>query len=178
MEMPKGMPNATFDPGLSISFRPTLLSMNKDLFLLAHDFESFREPLKRAIREVLAPSFRKNFDVGGRPTWRPLEQSTVETRARYNKGKKILVESGALQRAAGQQNIWEVQANSANITGLPAKVSYGIVHQLGYQDRSGVSVPARPFLVIQAEDAQHIEDVFVRWIRERAVLHGWKPGVL
>jgi|SRR3954463_13635015 phage virion morphogenesis protein len=166
------------NPGISITLIPTIKILTRDLNRFAGDIRSFRDPLRRSVREVMAPSFRRNFYEGGRPPWEPLQPSTLERRVRAGQGNSPLVATGDLQRAAGQMNIWNFTATSASIEGLPSHVSYGTVHQLGFRDRSGAEVPARPFFVVQDEDAQEIDQVFARWIRERLVAHGFKPGTI
>lgn len=139
-------------------------SVNK----LGMDIRSFREPLKRAIREVMIPSFQKNFAAGGRPAWEPLSEVTVEMRG---SGTPILVRSGRLRRTMGQQNIWTVTSEHAVIQGMPAHSWYGIIHQSG--NRTNTITPARPFALIQPEDHDKIVEVFDRWLGERATAVGW-----
>lgn len=97
---------------------------------LGLDIRSFKEPLTSAIKTVVIPSIRKNFDVGGRPAWEPLSEYTIKVR----KGSAwpILQRTGALRKAATQFNIWTVSTTSAAIRSLPQKVWYGYVHQAGY----------------------------------------------
>jgi phage gpG-like protein len=39
------------------------------------------------------------------------------------------------------------------------------------------TIPARPFLLIQDEDVNEVEKVFLDWVRERAVAAGFRPGI-
>lgn len=146
--------------------------MASDFDKLGVNVRSFREPLKRSIQQVLAPSFQHNFDVGGRPTWRPLTDDTVTRKQRLGYSPDPLVRTGLLQRVAGQLNIWEIDRESAqvNVGNLP-RASYGAVHQLGSEfiaaDGFSKGVPQRPWAVIQEEDANEVEEVFFTWIEER-----------
>src|SRR5215213_8636879 len=118
------------NPGIMFEFKPNLRIATRDLDRFAGDIRSFREPLQRSIRQVLAPSFRKNFDVGGRPPWEPLQEKSLERRKRAGT-TQMLVDTGALRRTAGQLNIWSVSTNDARLDGLPASVGYGTAHQFG-----------------------------------------------
>lgn len=139
-------------------------SVNK----LGMDIRSFREPLKRAIKEVLIPSFQQNFAQGGRPAWEPLSEVTVEIRG---SSSPILIRSGRLQKTMGQQNIWTVTEEYAVIERLPQQVWYGMIHQAG--NRTHSVTPARPFALIQPEDEEKIIEVFDQWLGERAARAGW-----
>jgi phage gpG-like protein len=70
-----------------------------------------------------------------------------------------------------QQNIWTVTDEHAVIENLPSHSWYGIIHQGG--NRKTVTIPARPFALIQAEDQDKIVEVFDRWLAERAARAGW-----
>jgi phage gpG-like protein len=130
---------------------------------LSRSFKSFREPLLRSVREVMAPSLRRNFEVGGRPPWEPLADQTIDRKslAPHRAGfvGAPLIRTGALMQAAGQINLWKIDKEAAEATGGPA---YGIIHQEGWEFG-----PAREWAIIQPEDANKIEDVFQRWIDER-----------
>jgi len=160
------------DVGLKMEFSPSIGLQAKNVEKFGMDIRSFREPLKRSIQEVLAPSFRKNFDVQGRPTkWAPLAEYTVEVRS--NSGP-ILERTGQLKRTIQQFNIWSVDSEKAAITRLPSKIWYGTLHQAGHMGLGGSApLPARPFVMIQdPEDYDDIEEVFARWLQERAIASG------
>lgn len=162
----------TFD----IDISPSPMLFMAEQHALAVDIRSFREPLKRAIQGVLGPSFRHNFEVGGRPSWAPLSEETVRRKAQQGASDpgKILVETGKLARVAGQLNIWEIngQQGEAHVAELPG-AEYGAFHQSGFTHHRGGEVPAREFLVIQPQDMDEIEQVFDIWVRERFRRKGW-----
>lgn len=143
---------------------------------LAKGIKSLREPLELAIKGVLAPSFRQNFYVGGRPAWEPLSDVTIERK--HAKGSKnpetILVDTGALRRMAGQLNIWTVEGGYGNIGAAEARLDnmtlpYAEIHQVGM-----TNMPARPWAVIQPEDEEKIQFVFDAWMARRAAAAGWR----
>lgn len=121
----------------TVTFGPTLGITAGRINKLGLDIRSFKEPLTRAIREVMVPSIRRNFDVGGRPAWEPLAEDTLILRQSFGfGGNKILVRSGVLAGVASQINIWDVSMTSAVIRDLPNKAWYGKIHQEGYQGKS------------------------------------------
>jgi phage gpG-like protein len=192
----------SFAPGLmahrvsiDMSFEPSIGISAKKLDKLGLDIRSFREPLRRSVKQVMAPSIRMNFDVGGRPPWEPLQQNTIN---RKKGNASILIRTGALRRVAGQLNIWTITNNMALVADLPQSVWYGKVHQAGFgggatkqvvrvkniatglytefeesnaEGGSG-AIPARPFIVLQPEDVTKIEMVFAEWLDERIAAAG------
>lgn len=152
----------------SYDFVPSPRIIAGDIDKLGMDIRSFAEPLRRAIKEVMIPSFRQNFAQGGRPPWEPLSDVAVEIRGSAH---PILIRSGRLQRTMAQQNIWTVTQDEAFIQGLPAHSWYGVIHQEG--GTRPVPTPARPFALIQPEDEEKIVQVFDRWLGERAARVGW-----
>lgn len=125
----------------SVTFSPTIGIAAARIDKLGLDIRSFREPLKRAVKDVMIPSIRKNFDDGGRPSWTPLSDATLKLRQSRNiSGSNPLVATGALRAGATQQNIWTITPVSAIVNDLPEKVWYGKVHQGGYQGTSMASL--------------------------------------
>lgn len=163
---------------IEYDFKPSLRIVGGNLREIGYGIKSFREPLRRAIKEVMGPSFTKNFDAGGRPKWAPIAESTVEFQeilARSGKGKNrrgkgrkgVLVQTGALRQTMGQLNIWTISTTDATITSLPGSVWYGAVHQAGYAGGNAPAIPARPFVLFQPEDEEEIAEVFGKWLDER-----------
>lgn len=209
------------DQILAFDFKPTIGISAREIDKLGLDIRSFREPLKRAVQKVMAPSFRKNFEEEGRPeSWAELSSATLDIREREGYGDMILDKTGLLKKTAQQLNIWTIGQETAVIRDLPEKVWYGRVHQAGYGGTGGGSkmsgrmkkfggdakmamrdldddimhamvtgkkmhggertvneIPARPFIVLQEEDFDAIEEVFVEWLQERAMRAGFRPGV-
>lgn len=109
--------------------KPSVGLVAKDIQRLGLDIRSFREPLTRAIKTVLIPSIRKNFDAGGRPAWDPLAEPTVVSRG-YS-AWPILEVTGKLRKRATQFNIWDIGVTSATVRSLPSDAFYGVYHQAG-----------------------------------------------
>jgi phage gpG-like protein len=181
--------NVTID----LKFTPSVGISARKFDKLKLDIRSFKEPLTRSIREVMIPSIRQNFDSGGRPPWEALAHSTVVTK----KGDtRPLIRTGELRRQMGYIKIWHIDTEKAFIADLPAKVWYGKVHQAGHgattrtvtmkniatgqmetfteSDDEGGSgaIPARPFVVLQRDDAIKIDRQFEEWIGERIARAG------
>lgn len=120
-----------FDRITSMKFdiRPSIGIVAKDVDRLGLDIRSFKEPLTRAIKLVIIPSIRKNFQSGGRPAWTPLAEATIIRRG-YS-AWPILNVTGRLQRRATQFNIWDIGMTSATVRKLPQDAFYGVYHQAG-----------------------------------------------
>jgi phage gpG-like protein len=119
---------------LAFEFSPSIGILARDIDKMGVDIRSFREPLRRAIKEVMIPSFMKNFQVGGRPSWEPLSEATLNLRASLHgkSGSQILVKTGKLKQNMGYTTMWDITQESAAIKQLPERVWYGVVHQGGY----------------------------------------------
>jgi phage gpG-like protein len=116
---------------LAWEFRPSLGIMAKNIDKLGIDIRSFREPLRRAIKQVMIPSFKKNFAVEGRPAWEPLAEDTVHMRELEGSGSGILDRTGNLKRNMGYTSMWTITQEFAAIRDLPQRIWYGKVHQEG-----------------------------------------------
>lgn len=169
---------------IDMHFEPSVGILARKVDKLSASIRSFREPLKRSVKEVMIPSIRKNFDAEGRPSWAPLADATVLKRGTAH---PILNDSGALKATMGLLKIWHIDTEKAMITDLPQNVWYGKVHQAGmgaaeiFEDPvSGAthnigedgSIPARPFVMIQPEDEEAMERIFSLWVAERVRMAG------
>lgn len=179
---------------LGFSFKPTLAMSARNFDKLDVDIRSFREPLKRSIQRVIAPSMQRNFLVGGRPSWIPLADATLIIKAAAGSKYPVsdpLMRSGLLYRTIGQYNIWTVTTTQAAILDLPPKIWYGALHQAGYGQATAAAagatsaegfmkmmegviggghrahIPARPFAVIQDVDLDAIQVIWEAWMSER-----------
>lgn len=182
---------------VNMTFYPSLGIMARRVEKLGMDIRSFREPLKRAIQKVIIPSIAMNFHKHGRVPpgsnappgrWAELAESTI---AQKGHSRPLLL-TGELQKTMRQFNIWHVDHEKALLANLPQNVWYGVVHQQGMESwdiieyreaasrrlitekvASQGSVPARPFVVLQPEDEEAIEEIFLDWLDERAMRAGW-----
>jgi phage gpG-like protein len=180
---------------LKVSFKPTIAMSARAFNTLDVDVRSFREPLKRSIQRVIAPSIGANFRSSGRPErWTPLSDATLQIKAADPKTKypveDPLMRSGLLYRTMQQYNIWTVTQDQAAILDLPEKIWYGKIHQAGYGQATAAGAsgtadefmammqsvigggykayaPARPFAMVQTEDLDRIQVIFDEWLAER-----------
>lgn len=182
-----------------IHFSPTLGIAAARLNKFGMDIRSFHQPLERAVRQVVIPSIRANFDSEGRPPWEDLTETTIGRRQYlgYAPGP-ILNRSGQLERAAVALARWRITKNTAVFTNLPEKVWYGVVHQAGAEGTAGrggfskfiehgkskdtkkfggqtPEIPPRPFVQLQPEEEDQIQEIFLEWLEERRD-RAW-PGV-
>lgn len=151
--------------GLEIEMEPSPFIIVASFDKMGQDIRSFKVPLQRAIKEVVAPSLQHNFEVGGRPSWAELLGTTVAKRRRKGYGPTpILVQTGTLKRVSGQLNLWKIdgQEGVAQLADLPSRAWYGYIHQTG----EGIWT-SRPWAVIQADDEDGIQRIFEEWIEER-----------
>jgi len=121
---------------LGFDFNPSIALTAKNFDTLEIDVRSFREPLKRSIQTVIAPSIGANFLAGGRPeTWVPLADATLPVKSKDPKTRfpveDPLMRSGLLFKTMQQYNIWTVTSIDAKIESLPDKIWYGNIHQGG-----------------------------------------------
>jgi phage gpG-like protein len=116
---------------VSFSFKPTLGILARDVEKFGIDIRSFREPLRRAVKQVMIPSIAKNFSQQGRPGWEPLAEDTVLLRERIGKTGPILNRTGTLKKNMTYTTMWDITQDYAIIKDLPQRVWYGKVHQEG-----------------------------------------------
>lgn len=117
--------------GVDFEFQPSIGILARNIDKLGTDIRSFREPLTRAVKEVMIPSFRQNFEQEGRPDhWAELAPYTVQVR---HSSHPILVRTGRLKKTATSFSIWEISQNGAVITSLGSKAWYGTIMQAGIE---------------------------------------------
>lgn len=178
---------------VQIDIEPSVGILARKVDKLGLDIRSFKEPLKRAVRDVMIPSIQMNFHKHGRPRWPELSDLTVAKKGHA----RPLHLTGLLRETMKQQNIWTIDQEKAMITDLPQKIWYGKVHQAGSQGDSQTfsvvnigaggagqlstitdieegdnSIPQRRFIMIQPEDEVAIERIFSEWLDERVLKAG------
>lgn len=146
--------------GLDFDFPSSSFTAN-GIKTISNKLSSFRVPLDLAVRQVLVPSIRENFNAGGRPVkWGARSPNT------RNKGP-LLVETGKLKRVATQINMWAVTSETAALRPLPENVFYGAILQSGWQPysltKSAPFVDGRPFMMMQQSDEVAIREIFDNW---------------
>ncbi|OGC00136.1 phage virion morphogenesis protein [candidate division KSB1 bacterium RBG_16_48_16] len=105
-------------------------------------------PVMQTIGQIVRTSVGKNFEQGGRPSkW------GTSQRAKRS-GGLTLVDTARLK------NSINAKATSKQVS-IGTNVVYGAIHQLGGKAGRGkkVTIPARPFLAVQAEDWTEINKV-------------------
>jgi phage gpG-like protein len=126
----------------------------RDLFRLSRGVHhDTRGLLTRAVDEVMRPSISENFAADGRPPWEPLTEPTQERRERAGyTPDDPLTASGAGERSATARARWSITADRAEYSGasFPESTWTMALHEVGEQ--SG-HFPARPYAVVQPEDA-------------------------
>jgi phage gpG-like protein len=183
---------------VNFEFKPSVGIVAARIFTLGRDISSFKEPLTEAVRKVMIPSIQTNFNVGGRPTWEPLADYTLQRREEegYGRGNEPLIRTGQLQFTMRSMSTWQITDKFATVRDLPAKVWYGKLQQQGYGSfgasvvaaggdikkavaslgKGGdakVVIPARPFVMIQEEDGRAIQVIFDKWITKQALKAGF-----
>ena len=143
------------------------------LVLYSNRLRSWTVPLK-AFGRILVRSITENFEDEGRPrAWRPLADATRFGRrqgplSRTARGKtprrgpKILQDSGLLKNSARA----EVTGNTLRVGPSGPAAIYAAIHQFGGKAGRGrkVTIPARPYLLIQPEDETELLDLIRRQI--------------
>ena len=116
-------------------------------------------PAMRIIGETVAASIQRNFETGGRPTgWQPLSEATRAVK----KGGSILVAKGFAGGLLGSIHAEPEE----HVVYVGTDKVYGAIHQFGGQAGRGrkVTIPARPFLMVQDEDVEEIVELLGDYI--------------
>lgn len=138
-------------------------------------------PFFKQVATLVQASVQKNFEVGGRPKWKPLAASTLRQKRSASLGP--LKRTGTLMSVVAQSG-----DSFAKVGVQPAAKAYAAIHQFGdvinhpggtaYFPKKGgeivyvsnakarpsmprtkphqITIPARPYLVLQDEDIRDI----------------------
>lgn len=131
-------------------------------------------PVMDSFGKHMMPSIRKNFDVGGRPTWDKLANVVVIPKGqKRRKGQRRqgevrmggpLVLTGDLRNSIG----YTPSATDLVLWAKPNPNVKGPVHQFGTTKAGknhNVTIPARPYLVFQKADIDWFRKALAGWIR-------------
>jgi phage virion morphogenesis protein len=143
--------------GTDLTITHNIPMVVKQLGAIAARFGSPRPGLD-IIGETVVASVEQNFQEGGRPTrWAGLKPATWAAKG----SRKTLVESGRLRGSITKQI-----AGSTVVVGT--NVEYGAIHQFGGKAGRGrrVTIPARPFLLVQDEDWEEINEAMSEFLWE------------
>ncbi len=117
-------------------------------------------PLMRQIAGIMHDAVEENFEREGRPRWESLAPSTVRQRRRkgYWPGR-ILQQRGELAASI------EPGANSRQAW-VGTNRRYAAIQHFGGKAGRGhkVTIPARPFMVLDADDLARIEAAVTRFL--------------
>lgn len=147
----------------------------------------FREPLRECGTQVIR-STDKTFQQQGRPTqWDELSDLTLMNRRKGGAGAKILQDSGRLKNSITAQGQGSINKLTADELLIGTNVKYAAIHQVGdtikaknkpylvipagktkkgkkkFIKKKQVTIPARPFLIVQPEDTQRFGNIFAAW---------------
>jgi len=161
----------------------------RDLFSRIQRSMADLTPAMRVVGETVRTSVIRNFEVGGRPRWKPLSPVTLARR----KGGKVLMIRGLAGGLAGSIHARAYRDRAV----VGTNKVYAAVHQFGAKKgsfgqitftvrehlrrtRSGKKVkvrehkrtarlpwgdiPARPFLMVQEEDWEEIREALADYI--------------
>src|SRR5688572_21522953 len=107
-------------------------------------------PLMEVWGEIAYASMIENFEQGGRPPWRPLSPVTIGLKGH----DRILIgRTGNLRRLTVKPGSQSVEIGTS-----PAARDYAAIQQFGGQAgrNKKVTIPARPYLVLQDEDVEEM----------------------
>ena len=144
------------------------------LVLYSNRLRNWTVPLK-AFGRILVRSVTQNFEAEARPkAWKPLALATLIGRVGGGsligkKGQelkraqkrlsnvKILQDSGLLKNSARA----EVTGNTLRVGPSGPAAIYAAIHQFGGKAGRGrkITIPARPFLLVQPEDETELLDL-------------------
>lgn len=153
------MPKAELS--IEVDMLPSVAVLLSEFAWLETQMHSFKRPMEKVVKDVMGPSLTKNFQVGGRPQWEHDSEQTAERKGRYGYLSQTMVRTKALMRAAGSMNIWTIRDDEAAIESLPDEVQYGLFHQEGT-----VFMPQREWAVMQPEDLEAMEGIFMEWMHD------------
>lgn len=179
--------------GWGIVFRRGIGRNVKGLFLRVREtrrkVKRLREPLEKSAK-IMMKSIDENFRVGGRPKWKPIGDWAMATRK--NKKRPPLTDTGKLRKSIG----YMIKGNRVvvgtkipyarllNFGGnlfIPPKVvvpkrtsalKFMVNGKIVYAKKAvipgfRVTVPERPFMVLQEKDVNKITAIFNKYIMEK-----------
>ena len=122
-------------------------------------------PLMKNVGELASRSIGKTFEQEGRPKkWKPLAKSTIKQRtlAGHWPGK-ILQRHGFLK-----QMVYKAESRRVLVFPRGESSKYAAIQHFGGQAGRGhkVTIPARPFMLIQQEDWAEIKKLAEAYLME------------
>lgn len=113
-------------------------------------------PLMRRISGDMMDAVEENFEREGRPKWKSLAESTIESRKRQKKWPGKILQIGGGRGLAGSIT----PRYSAKEAIVGTNLIYARIHQKGGMAGRGrkVKIPARPYLTITNQELADIEN--------------------
>jgi len=136
-------------------------------------------PILSKLGVIMEEGIRTNFEVGGRPSWRPLSKTTVRRRKESPKqekrgrgrpskfssrnvmGIRPLIDTGRLYDSIDSKVYPNrVEAGSYG-------VSYAKIQNYGGKNSEGRYVPARPFLHVTNKEEREMEELITDYLSDK-----------
>lgn len=152
------------------------------LSTVAGDIRSLRVPLERAVDKVVRPRIAENFATQSEALardWEDLSDVTVTDRGLYRGrhdafGRPKLDVTGTLKGVAQSKSLWKFDGQRGEAF-IPAGAFAGTpVEEYAYSMQFGgpnvrpySDPPARPYIAINEQDEEDINEIFADWIEER-----------
>lgn len=116
-------------------------------------------PLMREWGEIAHASITENFEVGGRPRWRRLSAVTIKKKGH---DRPLIGRTGNLANITVRTDFTSVQLGTH-----PSARAYASIQHFGGQTgrNQSVRIPARPYMVLQAEDEGEMRSASIRYFR-------------
>lgn len=149
-----------------------LRAFDKDMQDLAMDLAGsnrMRQPLLKIGKEVLAPSIKRNFAVGGRPNkWAQVGTSSYrDKKGDKSGGSPPLWVTGKLKRAASSFARFKVKENELTYGYFPSSTWFAIVHD-NAKIAKKADIPQRPFALIQhPKDSNDAMEILWDWYEDQ-----------
>lgn len=112
-------------------------------------------PVLKPAGEVMKSSVEENFEVGGRPRWKPLKDATIDRKGH----SRPLILKGVLKMVT-----LKVTDKEAVLGTHPAAKAYAARQHFGWPAGTASVTPARPFMKLQDEDKKEIIDLLDKHI--------------
>ncbi len=144
--------------GTAISFTHNMREISSAIRIIAKQMGD-TTPAMKVIGATVESSILRNFEKGGRPAgWTPLRPATLSKK----KGGSILIGHG---HAGGLMGSIHFEAGRNSVMVGTNKI-YAAIHQFGGMAGRGhkTKIPARPFLMVQDEDWDTINDGLCNYI--------------
>jgi hypothetical protein len=140
---------------LDFDWFPHPLIMAASWTSLAEELKDMREPLER-MRTYAATIMPRNIDDQGGGEWPELDSDTLDRRS----AGAILIDTGALYSAVGDEGLWELGDEEVRMGGIPSPY-YAEFHLTGTE-----FMPQRDYAYFLPQDVDECEQIAWQWLDE------------